>query len=206
MKSKHSIRRASLEPIVQSLKKSVEVIRSLFRWKHVDQLFLVPITMWTMIETGFLQAQFTRVRKWSVRLIELKTFHPRHSSLVLLGFGECFTPRYIELCFNLRFIGAVLGCTGICDTIFSYVFGGLVKYIGRLGCFIIATILNYISIFIMYFWDPQEDQVYVLYIIAGLWGTADAVWQSQVVGRSCSPFACHTFGNLFSSGLYRSLR
>ncbi len=49
--------------MIQSLKKSVEVIRSLFRWKHIDQLFLVPITMWTMIETGFLQAQFTRVRK-----------------------------------------------------------------------------------------------------------------------------------------------
>jgi len=44
------------------LKKSVEVIRSLFRWKHIDQLLLVPMTMWTMIESGFLTAQFTRVR------------------------------------------------------------------------------------------------------------------------------------------------
>ncbi len=84
--------------------------------------------------------------------------------------------------FDHRFIGAVLSCNGICDAIFSYVFGGLVKYIGRLGCFIIAAALNYGAIFLMYFWDPQEDQVYVLYIIAGLWGIADAAWQSQVVG------------------------
>ena len=56
--------RIFLEPVIQSLKKSVEVIRSLFRWKHIDQLFLIPITMWTMVETGFLQAQFTRVREF----------------------------------------------------------------------------------------------------------------------------------------------
>jgi len=45
------------------IKKSLEVVRSLFRWKHIDQLFLIPLTMWTMIEHGFLVVQFTRVRK-----------------------------------------------------------------------------------------------------------------------------------------------
>ncbi len=84
--------------------------------------------------------------------------------------------------FDNRFIGAVLTCNGICDAIFSYVFGGLVKYIGRLGCFIIAAALNYGSMFLMYFWEPNDDQVYILYIIAGAWGIADAAWQSQVVG------------------------
>lgn len=52
----------SIERVTQSLKKSVEVIQSLFRWKYIDQLFLVPITIWTMIESTFLLAQFTRVR------------------------------------------------------------------------------------------------------------------------------------------------
>jgi hypothetical protein len=50
-----------IEPVSKSLKKSLEVVRSFFRWKHIDQLFLVPITMWTMIENTFLMAQFTRV-------------------------------------------------------------------------------------------------------------------------------------------------
>lgn len=48
--------------MIQSLKRSVEVIQSLFRWKYIDQLLLVPITMWTMIESTFLTAQFTRVK------------------------------------------------------------------------------------------------------------------------------------------------
>jgi hypothetical protein len=50
-----------IEPVAQSLKKSLEVVRSFFQWKHIDQLFLVPITMWTMTESTFLMAQFTRV-------------------------------------------------------------------------------------------------------------------------------------------------
>jgi len=80
------------------------------------------------------------------------------------------------------FIGLVLICNGICNTIASYIFGALVKYIGRIGCFIIAAALNYAAIIFMYFWDPLEDQMYILFVIAGLWGIADAVWQSQVIG------------------------
>ena len=45
----------------QLLNKSLEVLLSLKEWKYVDQLFLIPITMWTTIETAFLTAQFTRV-------------------------------------------------------------------------------------------------------------------------------------------------
>jgi Na+/melibiose symporter-like transporter len=72
---------------------------------------------------------------------------------------------------------------GIVNTIFSYVFGALVKCIGRMGCLIIAAALNYTAIALMYFWEPRDDQMYVLYVIASLWGIADAAWVSQVIGR-----------------------
>ncbi|CAF1192085.1 unnamed protein product [Rotaria sordida] len=75
----------------------------------------------------------------------------------------------------LIYIGLVLICFGICNALCSYIFGDLVKYIGRIGCFIIAAVLNYASIIVMYFWKPFEDQMYVLFIIA------NAVWQLQVV-------------------------
>jgi hypothetical protein len=32
----------------------------------------------------------------------------------------------------------------------------------------------------MLVWKPSEDEIYVLFIIAGLWGLADAVWQTQI--------------------------
>ncbi|CAF0882876.1 unnamed protein product [Rotaria sordida] len=142
------IRPSKPQPVAQSLKRSLEVVQSLFRWKNIDQLFLIPLTMWTTVENAFLVAQFTR------------------------AFVTCLV--------GIRYIGLVMICSGICNALCSYIFGDLVKYIGRIGCFIIAAILNYASIMIMYFWKPLEDQMYVLFIIAGVWGVASAVWQSQV--------------------------
>ena len=79
-------------------------------------------------------------------------------------------------------MGLLLACHGACGAIFCYLFGGLAKYIGRLGCFLIAAALNYTSLILMYFWEPSDHQMYVLYIIAGMWGIGSAAWQSQVVG------------------------
>ncbi|CAF4895068.1 unnamed protein product [Rotaria sp. Silwood1] len=92
-----------------------------------------------------------------------------------------FTRAFITCLVGIRYIGLVMICNGICNALSSYIFGDLVKYIGRIGCFIIAAILNYASIIVMYFWRPLEDHMYVLFIIAGVWGIAGAVWQSQVV-------------------------
>ena len=32
----------------------------------------------------------------------------------------------------------------------------------------------------MFIWKPSEDQMVVLFVLAGLWGLADAVWQTQI--------------------------
>ena len=51
-----------VETVKQLCYKSLEVLLSLKEWKFIDQLFLIPLTMWTTIETAYLTAQFTRVR------------------------------------------------------------------------------------------------------------------------------------------------
>jgi hypothetical protein len=60
----YKMKDCSVETMKQLLNKSLEVLLSLKKWKHIDQLFLIPITMWTTIETAFLTAQFTRVRNY----------------------------------------------------------------------------------------------------------------------------------------------
>lgn len=35
----------------------------------------------------------------------------------------------------------------------------------------------------MYFWIPQENQIYMLYLISIIWGIGTGAWQSQVVGN-----------------------
>jgi len=64
---------------------------------------------------------------------------------------------------------------GIADTIGSYGFGYAIKYIGRIPCFLIAAVLNYATILLMFLWVPTPESTYVLYLIAVLWGLADAV-------------------------------
>ncbi len=32
----------------------------------------------------------------------------------------------------------------------------------------------------MLIWKPSENQMIVLFVLAGLWGIADAVWQAQI--------------------------
>ncbi len=73
-------------------------------------------------------------------------------------------------------------CNGICQAISSYVFGRLVKYTGRIVVFTIAALINYSMIILMFFWDPKQNQMTLLFVIAGFWGIADAVWQTQVIG------------------------
>ena len=81
---------------------------------------------------------------------------------------------------NAKYVGLVLIAYGVCDSIGSLSFGQLVKYIGRWPCFIIAAIINYSLIITMFLWKPSEDEMIILFILAGLWGLADAVWQTQI--------------------------
>ena len=43
-----------------------------------------------------------------------------------------------------------------------------------------AATINYGLIIVMFFWRPSADQFAVFFVIASLWGLADAVWQTQI--------------------------
>ena len=66
-------------------------------------------------------------------------------------------------------------CFGVADTLGSYFFGFLTKFVGRIPIFICAAVLNYVTIMIMLFWVPTAETKFLLYIIAILWGLSDAV-------------------------------
>ncbi len=47
-----------------------------------------------------------------------------------------------------------------------------------------ATCLNIGLLAVMYLWVPSEEYAYIIFILAGCWGTADAIWQTQ----TCSEY------------------
>ena len=68
---------------------------------------------------------------------------------------------------------------GVCDALSSFTFGHIAKYINRIYCLIFAALINYAVIIAMSIWIPQENELWVFFIVAGLWGIADGVWQTQ---------------------------
>merc|ERR1711881_45856 len=43
-----------------------------------------------------------------------------------------------------------------------------------------GAVVNIICVIILFRWTPNPDMSYLFFIIAGLWGAADAVWQTQI--------------------------
>lgn len=87
---------------------------------------------------------------------------------------------FVSCTLSAKYVGLVLIAYGVCDAIGSISFAQLVKFVGRWPCFVIASLINYGSIITMLIWKPSENQVVVLFVLAGLWGLADAVWQTQI--------------------------
>ena len=128
-------------------------------FKHMTkpyQLLIIPLTIWSGLEQGFFLSDFTA------------------------GFISCL--------FGVDQIGWTLITYGVCDALFSLGFGVIMKYTGRPLIYVLGASINLSVIFTLMFWNLEEekiqDQQYVLFIVAGLWGIADAVWQTQINGNT----------------------
>ena len=49
--------------------------------------------------------------------------------------------------------------------------------------FLGGALLHIVCLVILWTWTPNPDQSYVFFLIAALWGAADAVWQTQINGE-----------------------
>lgn len=80
-------------------------------------------------------------------------------------------------------VGYVMICFGVCDAIFSLAFGELIKIVGRVPIFTLGAAINISLIATMFAWKPTPAEPAVFFVIAGMWGIADAVWQTQINGK-----------------------
>ena len=68
-------------------------------------------------------------------------------------------------------------------------------------CYFAGAIINTSLVITFLNFTPTQDNVYVYFIFAGLWGMADAIWQTQLNGEelvmiNLSWFYVGTFNNL----------
>lgn len=80
-------------------------------------------------------------------------------------------------------IGYVLICYGVVDAVASVTCAPLVKYVGRITIFVFGAIINISTIIVMLTWTPDPKHPIMFFVVAGLWGLGDAIWQTQINGQ-----------------------
>ncbi|XP_063045265.1 protein unc-93 homolog A-like [Engraulis encrasicolus] len=95
-----------------------------------------------------------------------------------------FTKNYVTCALGIHFIGYSMICFGACDSVFSFVFGKIAPLTGRMALFALAALTNFCCIMGLLFWRPHPDHFAVFFLVPGLWGMADGVWQTQINGEA----------------------
>ncbi|XP_012562258.1 protein unc-93 homolog A isoform X1 [Hydra vulgaris] len=123
-------------------------IATLKHLKNTKMQLLIPLTIFSGLEQGFV-------------------------------FGD-FTKAFITCALGIEKVGLIMICFGAVDAIFSLVLSKIVEKTGRPVVMILAALINFGLLTTFLIWEPTENTIYIYYIGAGLWGFADAVWQTQV--------------------------
>jgi len=58
----------------------------------------------------------------------------------------------------------------------------IVKYAGRAAIFSFGAIINITLIITMLYWKPNPENPSIFFVVAGFWGFADSIWQTQING------------------------
>lgn len=74
-------------------------------------------------------------------------------------------------------------CFGVCNGIAAIFVGAIVKVTGRSPVVACALALHVALIVTLLVWDPATGSRLTFFVMAGLWGIADAVWLVQINGK-----------------------
>ncbi|VDN59964.1 unnamed protein product [Dracunculus medinensis] len=121
-----------------------------------------------------------------------------------------FTKAYVACGLGISQIGFVMTSFGVADAICSLVFGPLMKLFGRMPLFVFGAVINMLTIMTLLIWPLNPGDTALFYAIAGVWGMADGVWNTQInvlSGKNLeAAFAIYRFWESlgFASGLMLS--
>lgn len=90
-----------------------------------------------------------------------------------------FTKSYVTCALGIQFVGYVMMCFAATDSLCSLLCGRLARYTGRPVLYALGAITNFSCIIALLLWRPHPAQLPLFFVFPGLWGLADAVWQTQ---------------------------
>ncbi|CAD7691631.1 unnamed protein product [Nyctereutes procyonoides] len=147
-------------------------------------LFLEPIKDAQQKSEGEKKSSF-----WSTLLSTFKLLRDKRLRLLVLlpmysGFEQAFlagdyTRSYTTCALGIHFVGYVMICFSATNSLCSVLYGRLSQYTGRKALYGLGAVTHLSCIVALLLWKPHPDQLAVFFVFSGLWGVADAVWQTQ---------------------------
>lgn len=133
-----------------------------------------------------------KVGKEIRQLVSATAFHLRHKNQLILipltmysGFEQAsfnaeFSKSFVACSAGIWKVGLVTLPFGVVDALVSFASGHVVGYTGRLPVFIAGMLVDLAIQIVLMTWVPTSTSQYALFIIAGMWGFTDAIWQTQI--------------------------
>ncbi|XP_057596247.1 protein unc-93 homolog A isoform X2 [Hippopotamus amphibius kiboko] len=136
---------------------------------------------------------------WSTLLSTFRLFRDKRLRLLVLlplycGFQQAFlagdyTRSYTTCALGVQFVGYVMICFAAVNALCSLLFGKLARHTGRTALFALGAVTHLGCITALLLWKPHPSQLPVFFVFPGLWGVADAVWQTQNNASCCKSFS-----------------
>ncbi|CAH1778626.1 unnamed protein product [Owenia fusiformis] len=155
--------------------------------------------------------------KWKPQMLVATFLHMRNFNQLLLipltiysgleqaFLGGDFTQAFVSCSLGIYMVGFTIICFGVANSLCSYIFGQLMKYIGRIPFFVLAALLNYGVQIAWLLWRPDPNQLVVFFVFAALWGVSDAVWQAHINALYGSIFSDNSEAAFSNYRLWESL-
>ncbi|XP_030659944.1 protein unc-93 homolog A isoform X2 [Nomascus leucogenys] len=126
---------------------------------------------------------------WSTLLSTFKLYRDKRLCLLILlplysglqqGFlSSEYTRSYVTCALGIRFVGYVMICFSATDALCSVLYGKVSQHTGRVVLYALGAVTHVSCMIALLLWRPRADQLAVFFVFSGLWGVADAVWQTQ---------------------------
>ncbi|KAF3831273.1 hypothetical protein GH733_000165 [Mirounga leonina] len=131
---------------------------------------------------------------WSTLLSTLRLLRDKRLCLLGLlplysGFEQAFlagdyTRSYTTCALGIQFVGYMMICFSATNSLCSVLYGSLSQHTGRIALYALGAVTHLSCIIALLLWKPHPHQLAVFFVFSGLWGVADAVWQTQNNGES----------------------
>ncbi|XP_016068409.1 PREDICTED: protein unc-93 homolog A [Miniopterus natalensis] len=123
-----------------------------------------------------LLSTFRLCRDRRLRLLALLALYSGFEQAFLAG---DYTRSYATCALGIHFVGYVMICFSATNALCSQLYGKVSQFTGRIALYAFGAATHLSCIIALLLWKPNPEQLAVFFVFSGLWGVADAVWQTQ---------------------------